>query len=106
MAVASICGRKAGDLRVLEKAIEDGVRYMESQADDLVGLRSRSMQLLQVMVVAESIAFSVLLSRGVDLDAWAVAMLLAALAPTLGVAVYIAHPVPDWEVPGEMNAGR
>lgn len=105
MAVTGICGRKARDVRVLEKAIEDGVRYMESQADDLVGLRSRSMQLLQVMLVAESIAFSVLLSRGVRLEPWAVAMLLGALAATLGVAVYVAHPIPDWEVPGEMDLG-
>ncbi|MEU0587239.1 hypothetical protein [Streptomyces sp. NPDC006132] len=90
---------------MLERALEDGVRFMESQADDLVGLRSRSMQLLQVMLVAESIAFSVLLGRGVTLEPWAVAMLLGALAATLGVAVYVAHPVPDWEVPGEMALG-
>lgn len=94
-----------GDIGVLEKAVEDGVRYMQAQSDNLVELRSRSMQLLQVILVAESIAFSVVLARGVKIPPWAFGMLLGALAATLSVAVYISHPIPDWEIPGEMGLG-
>jgi hypothetical protein len=36
---------------------------------------------------------------------WAIGMLLGTLAASLGVAVYIAHPIPDWEIPGEMTLG-
>ncbi|MFJ2093111.1 hypothetical protein ACIOEW_28140 [Streptomyces sp. NPDC087901] len=93
------------DIKVLEKAVEDGIRYMEAQADNLVEIRGRSMQLLQVILVAESIAFSVVLARGVTVSAWAVGMLLGALAATLWVAAYISHPIPDWEIPGEMDRG-
>lgn len=90
---------------MLEKAVEDGVRYMQAQSDNLVEIRGRSMQMLQVILVAESIAFSVVLARGVTIVPWVIGMLLGALAATLGVAVYIAHPIPDWEIPGEMTLG-
>lgn len=93
------------DIRVLEKAVEDGVRYMEAQSNSLAEVRGRSMQLLQVIVVAESIAFSVMFGKDEPVAPWVVAMLLAALAASLSVAVYIAHPVSDWEIPGEMTMG-
>ncbi|MEU8851947.1 hypothetical protein AB0C70_38275 [Streptomyces sp. NPDC048564] len=96
---------RSGDIRVLEKAVEDGVRYMQAQGDNLIEIRGRSMQLLQVILVAESIAFSVVLARGVTISPWAVGMLLGALAATLWVTVYISHPIPDWEIPGEMALG-
>lgn len=99
------CRNRPRDIQVLEKAVEDGVRYMEAQSDNLVEIRTRSMQLLQVILVAESIAFSVVLARGVEIVPWAIGMLLGTLAASLGVAVYIAHPVPDWEIPGEMTLG-
>ncbi|MFJ9117444.1 hypothetical protein ACIRJO_18020 [Streptomyces sp. NPDC102394] len=63
------------------------------------------MSLLQVILLAESIAFSVVLARGVTIVPWVIGMLLGALAAALGVAVYIAHPIPDWEIPGEMALG-
>jgi hypothetical protein len=105
MTVARSRRHQSGDIGVLKKAVEDGVRYMQAQSDNLVEIRGRSMQLLQVILVAESIAFSVVLARGVAISPWAVGMLLGALAATLWVAVYISHPIPDWEIPGEMALG-
>ncbi|MFD9444192.1 hypothetical protein ACFWBR_37885 [Streptomyces sp. NPDC060006] len=78
---------------------------MEAQEKSLAEIRNRSMQLLQVILVAESIAFSVVLARDETIDAWIVAMLLSALAASLGVTVYIAHSISDWEIAGSMALG-
>lgn len=92
-------------IEILKAAISDGVRYSEGQDRDLCALRNRSMQLLQVLIVGASIAFGVTLNHGTHVEEWIPILLLIALVVCTGVAAYIAHPVPNFDVPGNITAG-